>query len=742
LSTLCFTMFASIASEIGDGRGPLSSDQWPNYSWSWILAVFVMTITFALVGALLLLGRPSWLIGTGIPGTRLSDKEDQDRVEAVTAAPLKNANVSVRERTLQVGTIALVTQSRSEDSEESSPSRLSPMDAIGKVKHEVENNSKLDNQASSPTFVQEKRYENHPTLWRVEVQGGDEWKRDSSLKLIPHEKGQSNTATLHVLILAHGYKGAASDLSYLQSQVQEGTTSHLLKTSSSSSSSETQDGTRALEKVVVHAATCNEGKTDDGVRNGGERLFKETYEVIEKEIAYMECMDRESGLTVTKVTLSLEGNSMGGLYARYAAAKVMDAAQEEYQYLTMHQSRTPSNQSFNKTRTKQSTINESSNHHQESMTIFGRQFEFKVFCTTASPHLGVADHTYIKLPRTAEVGVAYAMRDTGRDLFRVTDLLREMATSPYYLNALAAFQKRIAYANAYSTDMLVATATAAFLSSKSTAPNHIFLDTSCHSVQGESNRSSKSSHNEHTQYYMNNPLIVAVLETAKTYKISDRHSKTTPEDHRCDEEVDEDTVLVEDEAYEMARRLDSLGWKKVFIDMRDQMSIELPSLPTFSFWSTSTPSQVGTGTEPTTGSNITTMVGASREKVATVTPSGTRKRSLGRTSFSCTVSSSPGSASITLDNLRSKSKIEVSSKELVEVLVPNISTSSYQSGKISLPLGHNMIVALNRPTSLVQKLLHPVNQKGRPVMDSLAQELVHDILIQHYQRGDGDIINK
>jgi hypothetical protein len=47
-----------------------------------------------------------------------------------------------------------------------------------------------------------------------------------------------------------------------------------------------------------------------------------------------------------------------------------------------------------------------------------------------------------------------------------------MCTCPTFLNPLASFRKRIAYANAYQTDFVVPTQTAAFLNTESNYPHY------------------------------------------------------------------------------------------------------------------------------------------------------------------------------------------------------------------------------------------------------------------------------
>jgi hypothetical protein len=75
------------------------------------------------------------------------------------------------------------------------------------------------------------------------------------------------------------------------------------------------------------------------------------------------------------VTVSVVGNSLGGIYSRYAVAKL--ASQDELDY----------------------------------------ELHFNIFCTTATPHLGISRHTYFPLPRSAENMVANAMGNTGKDLY-------------------------------------------------------------------------------------------------------------------------------------------------------------------------------------------------------------------------------------------------------------------------------------------------------------------------------------
>jgi hypothetical protein len=105
-----------------------------------------------------------------------------------------------------------------------------------------------------------------------------------------------------------------------------------------------------------------------------------------------------------------------------------------------------------------------------------------------------------------------------------------MATSPRFLTPLASFSRRIAYANLYRTDFPVPCSTALFLDVESDYP-HCFVD----------------------RTKENDSPIVATLRTAplqqKKEKMDDR----------------------------LTSSLDSLGWTKVLVDLRDEITtISLP----------------------------------------------------------------------------------------------------------------------------------------------------------------------
>ena len=372
--------------------------------------------------------------------------------------------------------------------------------------------------------------------------------------------------TLHVCFLVHGHRGFARDLSYLQQKMQQ--------MAAATRNSDTD--------MVVHAAVCNEGKTTDGVIKGGDRLTEEMLLVLRQELAKR---------NARHVTVSVLGNSLGGVYGRFALAKLTDSC---------HDSK-----------------------------LDGRYpLHFNIFCTTATPHLGIASHTFFPIPRRAEIGVAHAMGETGKDLFRLNDLLKSMATEERYLNPLAKFRKRIAYANAFGTDFPVPVHTAAFLNEDSTYPHH-FL------AQCE---------DEDQLVVDANGMVIATVHTPSR----------EGSEHDLSEHFESD-----DDLTVMSTSLDALGWKKVFVDVRKEIpKITLPRL-----WKD--------------------MNKQERE--------------------------------LAIQELKEKGV--ASSKDVAAAV-----TSPLFEDKFHWPMGHNMIVAFSR-----SPLSAYMNKGGRPLVDSLAKDLVEDI---------------
>ena len=213
-----------------------------------------------------------------------------------------------------------------------------------------------------------------------------------------------------------------------------------------------------------------------------------------------------------------------------------------------------------------------------------------------------------------------------------------MATSTKFLHPLRQFRKRIAYANAFGTDFPVPTATAAFLHSKSTYPH--YLDHPSRRDDGE------------CVVVDDSGLVIAVFHTPPTPESSDIDDTIVGED---DSQLDDLVV--------MSHCLDSLGWKKVFVDLRNEIPIGLniPRLP--------------------------------RSKYT----------------------SPKKDESVSLQNLKAREVI--GSGE-----VNQATASPPDHNRISFPLGHNMMVAFSRDNKTAS-----FNKGGRPVVNALASELVEFI---------------
>jgi Putative serine esterase (DUF676) len=140
-----------------------------------------------------------------------------------------------------------------------------------------------------------------------------------------------------------------------------------------------QSDSMIRQDMIVHTPICNENRTKDGVMNGGERLLNEIFDVIRSSTMQQTTHDTSSIVEIRDITISFVGNSLGGLYSRYAISRLAEET--------------------------------------DDMILDGRwKLHFNIFCTTASPHLGISKHTYFPIPRAAEIGVAHTMGETGKDL--------------------------------------------------------------------------------------------------------------------------------------------------------------------------------------------------------------------------------------------------------------------------------------------------------------------------------------
>jgi len=315
---------------------------------------------------------------------------------------------------------------------------------------------------------------------------------------------------VHLVVLVHGWLGNPSELGYLEQAIQRKATQ--LKDNNIDSNNNNSVATEQEQEAppplfLVHSSTANNGRTSDGIAAGGSRLASEINDWVKALTAKIATSSSSSSPWNSNNTISLSfiGNSLGGLYARYALSE-----------------------------------------------IHWNLVQPAVFCTTVTPHLGVAaPHTYLNLPRIAEYGVASTMRQTGLDLFRVSNVIEQMTVDPQFMLPLSKFRRRMALANAHNTDFQVPCSTAAFLSKTD----------SLHRVVASSSSS----------LFPNAVLRVETekQEDAAAVCFGDSSSSSSSNSNIDDE--DNDQQLSSDE---IAVRLDALGWTKVFCDVRDH----LPSL--------------------------------------------------------------------------------------------------------------------------------------------------------------------
>lgn len=472
--------------------------------------------------------------------------------------------------------------------------------------------------------------------------------------------------------------------------------------------------------IIVHSVKCNVGKTHDGIKNGGRRLANEIVDFIQSDVQKRASQhdntdndteeSKDDNAEEKHVTYSIVGNSLGGLYARYAIS------------LLPIQLQIPRN------------IQSSASISEEDATNNKTKINLhpNIFCTTATPHLGVSRHTYLPIPRFAETIIGSGMGKTGKDLFRLnsdkntvaaatnvaatttevvvgvagglmkrlsstkdinangeTDyseneedmecIIRNMCLQDKYLKPLSNFRERIAYANAYRTDFQVPTETAAFLNVESDVSHKVIASRDFNKpvkdVGGEEaekegterERNIAIEKDGNVSYDAVPPFVVAVVRT----------------EHQLPQE---DAASVSNELLNMSQTLDALGWTKVFIDVRK--SIPLPGIPK--------PSWI----LPPPNSSLDHLI---QERSGAVTGSASNDTTEQSADATATAKSAHGECVVT-------------SRELAQ------STSVGDS--LHFPLGHTVMVA-NSKSERYSKL----NSQGRPVMDKLAEDMVRDVLL-------------
>ena len=394
------------------------------------------------------------------------------------------------------------------------------------------------------------------------------------------EKEESTTVEhngdmTHFCFLVHGYRGKPADLLYLRSAmadtaektfssslsssisssinlVDENTsknagTTHTTATTHNATAQFDKDQTKNINssiqtpsrksnkhRIILHSCQSNWHRTSDGIEAGGERIFDEMLAVIQKSMQQEQSVknDIDRDNDIHDVTVSLIGNSLGGLYSRYAIARLAAYAKNQ----------TLNSTDVGTTMEDPSDSNDG-NINNKSFLIDGKiRIHFNIFCTTATPHLGVSGHTWLPIPRSAEVGIGSLMGQTGRDIFRTSSLLKTMCTDDFYLKPLGSFCKRIAYANGYHTDFVVSTKTAAFLHPESTIP-HTMSDRHLNNQEKveDSDNNGKEARDNHTDN-KDNGMVVATLYT-KASEDSSSYSKVTSTDEKSNQKEESRKLL-------------------------------------------------------------------------------------------------------------------------------------------------------------------------------------------------------
>lgn len=338
----------------------------------------------------------------------------------------------------------------------------------------------------------------------------------------------------HFCFLVHGLNGNPDDLSYLQSVMIKSARNALhenpnkeitddqLSTRDDDDRKKQGDEQKSWNRIIIHNCNCNARNTGDGIETGGQRLLEEMLHIVRSNVKDHYGSEKHENIdAIIDITISMIGNSLGGIYSRYAIAKLAQMSTEEGYILIDNRIRVA----------------------------------FNIFCTTATPHLGIASHTYFPLPRTAEIGIGKVVGQTLQDLLRTTPIIKQMCICPTFLQPLSSFRKRILYANSHG-DFPVPTQTAAFLNAASTYPHHI---------------SPRSTSMKNDETDSKNDFVVATLHTPCA---ADKTPQTSPD--KIPKESSPAISNDKDELLEMSNSLDQLGWKKVFVKM--PISVDIPRL--------------------------------------------------------------------------------------------------------------------------------------------------------------------
>jgi hypothetical protein len=340
---------------------------------------------------------------------------------------------------------------------------------------------------------------------------------------------------VHLIVLVHGFLGNSMELDYLKSALER--EADVVSGSSTMTATPQQQDidevglSKACDSdvsstLLVYRAHANTGRTFDGVEKGGVRLAKEVNTVLEQITERLSGKSTLGDAAKSQLTLSFVGHSLGGLYSRYSLSEI------DWKLKKRSNSDIDASKTANLDTLESSIIDE-----QMSFEV-----EPKVFCSTASPHLGLHQQVSIPVPRFLEKTVGYTLQQTGQDLFRMSSLLNRMAMDHKFLEPLAGFETRLAYANAYGTDFQVPSVTAAFVTDD---------DDSIHTLLGKRDE--------------DEDFVALRAQTPRKYSALNHDPNTKPQSEH--DQLLEDASEVPNSI--LARHLDSLGWTKVWIDVRE-----------------------------------------------------------------------------------------------------------------------------------------------------------------------------
>lgn len=134
---------------------------------------------------------------------------------------------------------------------------------------------------------------------------------------IPLVEESSPPQNIHLVVLVHGIFGSPLEMGNLQTFLE-----HQSRGADDNPAQEDTDTT-----FVIHSTAVNHGRTLDGVAAGGSRIAEE----INVWLAATRTQYPQS-----RLTFSMVGNSLGGLYARYALSKIDWTDENDNSKTTLH----------------------------------------------------------------------------------------------------------------------------------------------------------------------------------------------------------------------------------------------------------------------------------------------------------------------------------------------------------------------------------------------------------------------